>query len=41
MMVRWFTEASLRVENLLSCTSGIPVMVAKTPLAVPKDGEKQ
>ena len=40
-MVRCCTAASLRVENLDNCTSGIPVMSANTPLAVPKVGEKQ
>ena len=41
MMVRCFTVSGLRVANLLNCTSGMPVKVANTPRAVPKEGEKQ
>jgi len=32
--------AGSRVENLESCTSGIPVKVAKKPRAVPNVGGK-
>src|SRR5690349_4451751 len=41
MMVCWFLAASVRVENLANCTSGMPVMVANMPLAVEKCGVKQ
>ncbi len=41
MMVCCFIASGLRVENLNSCASGMPVIIAKSPLAVEKCGEKQ
>src|SRR5436853_6465657 len=41
MIVCWSTMAGFLLAVLTNSTSGIPVMVAHTPLAVPKCGVKQ